>query len=159
LRAAAIPRSQGTSKRDVDAAAVRLPSAAKAWQNGTMERVLTMLAGVSGFLAVGVGAFGAHALKDKLTPDLMAIYQTGVQYHLVHAVALFGAALLAGRSPASSAAVWAGWAFVAGTVIFSGSLYALALTGVRSLGAVTPLGGVAFLAGWLCVAWAAWGTP
>ncbi|HET6344032.1 MAG TPA: DUF423 domain-containing protein [Myxococcota bacterium] len=124
-----------------------------------MERVLTMLAGVSGFLAVGVGAFGAHALKDKLTPDLMAIYQTGVQYHLVHAVALFGAGLLASKAPEPGPAVWAGWAFVVGTVLFSGSLYALALTGVRSLGAVTPLGGLAFLAGWLCVAWAAWGRP
>jgi uncharacterized membrane protein YgdD (TMEM256/DUF423 family) len=121
-----------------------------------MERTLTLLAGLSGFLAVGIGAFGAHALKDRLTPELLAVYQTGVQYHLVHAVALFGAALLVGRAPEIGAAVWAGGCFVVGTLLFSGSLYALALTGVRSLGAITPLGGLAFLAGWLCVVWAAW---
>lgn len=96
------------------------------------------------FLAVGLGAFGAHALKAKLTPDMLAIFETGVRYQVYHALALLLLAALRGPSKA-------GWCFTAGIVIFSGSLYILALTGVRKWGAVTPVGGVLFLAGWLIV--------
>jgi uncharacterized membrane protein YgdD (TMEM256/DUF423 family) len=119
-----------------------------------MDRIFLALAGLSGAIAVGTGAFGAHGLKARLPPDLLAIWHTGASYHLSHALALVGAAWAAQRFP-GAASTAAGWLFVAGTVIFSGSLYALALTGVRALGAVTPFGGVAFIAGWLALAWAA----
>ncbi len=120
-----------------------------------MARVFLALGGVLGFIGVGLGAFGAHALRSRLAPDLLAIYQTGVQYHLLHALALLGVAAWLARG-GSGAAVLAGWLFVAGVVVFSGSLYALSLSGVRALGAVTPIGGVAFLAGWAALAWEAW---
>ena len=114
-----------------------------------------MLAAALGFLAVALGAFGAHALKERLPADMMAVFQTGVQYHFYHVLALGLVAGWAARAP-SAALQAAGWCFVAGILIFSGSLYALALSGVRLLGAVTPLGGLAFLAGWASLAWAAW---
>jgi uncharacterized membrane protein YgdD (TMEM256/DUF423 family) len=119
-----------------------------------MERLFLALAGLSGALAVAAGAFGAHALKARLSPDLLAVFDTGARYHLAHALALGLAGWAAGRFPGAPVA-WAGWLFVAGTVLFSGSLYALALTGVRGLGAITPLGGVAFIAGWVLLAVAA----
>jgi uncharacterized membrane protein YgdD (TMEM256/DUF423 family) len=105
------------------------------------------LGALSALIAVAAGAFGAHALRDRLTPDLLGAFETGARYQMFHALALLGLGLALERAdrPALRAA---GWAFVAGTVLFSGSLYALALGGVRALGAVTPLGGVAFLAGW-----------
>jgi uncharacterized membrane protein YgdD (TMEM256/DUF423 family) len=116
--------------------------------------VLAALGAGSAFLAVAAGAFGAHALRARLTPDLLAIFETGARYQMYHALALLAAAWLADRG-AGSQAVWAGGAFVAGTLLFSGSLYALAFTGQRWLGAVTPMGGVAFLAGWALLVWAA----
>jgi len=119
-----------------------------------MERTFATLGAVSAFLAVAAGAFGAHALRGRLEPDLLAVFETGARYQMYHALALVGVAWLYARAP-SSAANWAGWLFVIGTVLFSGSLYALALTGLRQLGAITPLGGVAFLAGWVCFALAA----
>lgn len=94
--------------------------------------------------AVSLGAFAAHGLKSRLPPDLLAAFETGVRYHVYHALALFVVAWT--RSPG------AGWCFLAGIVLFSGSLYALALTGIRAFGAVTPLGGLAFLGGWLLLA-------
>jgi uncharacterized membrane protein YgdD (TMEM256/DUF423 family) len=120
-----------------------------------MGRALLALGAGLGCLGVALGAFGAHALKARLSPDLATIYQTGVQYHLVHALAMVAVGLWLDRHP-SNAAMAAGWLFAAGVVLFSGSLYALALSGVRALGAVTPFGGVAFLAGWVALAWAAW---
>jgi uncharacterized membrane protein YgdD (TMEM256/DUF423 family) len=106
--------------------------------------------------AVGVaaGAFGAHGLKARLTPDLLAIFETGVRYHLYHALALLAVGWAASRwaSPWINAS---GWFFGAGILLFSGSLYVLALTGVRWLGAITPLGGVAFILGWVSLAMAA----
>ena len=108
------------------------------------------------FAAVGLGAFGAHALKSKLAPDLMAVYQTAVQYHFWHALGLLAVGILLLHEPDSSALVAAAWLLVAGIVLFSGSLYALAFTGMSGLGAVTPIGGVAFLAAWAAVGWAAW---
>ncbi len=119
-----------------------------------MDRTFAVLGALSGFVGVAAGAFGAHALRDRLSPDLLAVFHTGAQYQMYHALALVAAGWAAARWPGGSASA-AGWLFLAGTLLFSGSLYALALTGVRALGAVTPIGGVAFLAGWACLAWAA----
>lgn len=119
-------------------------------------RLALFLAAVFLFAAVALGAFGAHALKAKLTPDLMAVYQTAVQYHFWHALGLLAVGALLAQKPESGALAAAGWLLVAGLVLFSGSLYALALTGARGLGAVTPFGGAAFLAAWAALAWAAW---
>jgi uncharacterized membrane protein YgdD (TMEM256/DUF423 family) len=120
-----------------------------------MDRIFAALGAASGFVAVGAGAFGAHALKARLTPDLLAVFETGARYQMFHALALLGVAWAITRWPGRTA-VASGWCFVAGTVIFSGSLYLLALTSVRSFGAITPVGGVLFLAGWLLLALAAW---
>lgn len=119
------------------------------------DRQLTILAALNLIVAVGAGAFGAHGLKRMLTPELLAVWQTGVLYHLVHALGLFIIALLGARfgSPLLSAA---GLVMFAGIVLFSGSLYLLSLTGTHWLGAVTPLGGAAFLAAWAMVALAAY---
>ena len=110
-----------------------------------------LLAAANGFLAVALGAFGAHGLGARLTAELMSNYQTAVQYHFYHALALFGAALLSARFPAAALPKASGYLFLAGIVLFSGSLYLLALTGARWFGAITPLGGLGFLAGWLCL--------
>ena len=117
-------------------------------------RTALIAAALLAFLAVALGAFGAHALKTRVAPDLQPVWQTAVQYHGWHALALFGVGLLMLHFPDRIELGWAAWLFVAGIALFSGSLYALALTGNRSLGAITPIGGVAFLLGWLVVAWA-----
>lgn len=119
-------------------------------------RLALTLAAAFLFAAVGAGAFGAHALKDKLAPDLMAVYQTAVQYHFWHALGLLAVGILMLQKPDTGALAVAAWLLVVGVLLFSGSLYALALTGVRGLGAVTPIGGVALLAAWAAVAWAGW---
>ena len=111
-----------------------------------------MLGAILGCLVVILGAFGAHGLKNKLSPEMMDIFQTGVQYHQIHTIALLAIALLLGNSP-SGVGTCAGWLFVTGIVIFSGSLYTLSITEIRILGAITPIGGLAFLAGWACLAW------
>ncbi|MGH7631412.1 MAG: DUF423 domain-containing protein [Gemmatimonadales bacterium] len=116
-----------------------------------MERLFVTLGAVSGFIAVGAGAFGAHALRARLAPDLLTVFETAARYQMYHALALIAVAWVVSRSPGGPAA-WAGWLFVGGMIVFSGSLYLLALTGIRWLGAVTPLGGACFLAGWLCLA-------
>ena len=123
-----------------------------------MDRIFAALGALSGFIAVGAGAFGAHALKARLTPQLLAVFETGAHYQMVHALALLAVAWAITRWP-GRAAVASGWCFVAGTAIFSGSLYLLALTGVRGFGAITPIGGVLFLAGWLLLALSAWRSP
>jgi uncharacterized membrane protein YgdD (TMEM256/DUF423 family) len=120
-----------------------------------MEKTFLLLASLLGGLAVGLGAFGAHALESRLSADLLNTYEIGVRYHFYHALALLGMVAVLSRWPAASAAVAAGWLFVIGIVIFSGSLYLFAFTGVRWLGAITPIGGVAFIAGWVCLAWVA----
>lgn len=122
-----------------------------------MERLFFFASGVLGFAAVALGAFGAHGLKTRLGPledfaQRMAWWETGAQYHLVHALLLAVIAQLAARSPSALTTV-AGASAIAGVVLFSGSLYAMTLTGVRWLGAVTPLGGLCFLAAWGCLAW------
>lgn len=115
-----------------------------------MDRLFFGLGALSALIAVGAGAFGAHGLRARLGPDLLAVFETAARYQMYHALALLAAAGAATRWPGPWP-IRAGWLFVAGTVIFSGSLYALALSGVRWLGAVTPFGGVAFLAGWGCL--------
>jgi uncharacterized membrane protein YgdD (TMEM256/DUF423 family) len=103
-------------------------------------------------LAVMLGAFGAHGLKTKLTPEMLVTFETGVRYHFYHALGLFAVALIAALLPDSVPLRWAGYLMVAGIVLFSGSLYALSLTGVRGLGIITPFGGLAFIAAWLLLA-------
>lgn len=116
-----------------------------------MDRLFLIIAALSGAVSVGAGAFGAHALRARLEPRLLEVFQTGAQYQMYHALALVGVAWVASRWPGSLSTA-SGWLFVAGTVLFSGSLYAMALTGVRALGAITPLGGVCFIAGWVTLA-------
>jgi uncharacterized membrane protein YgdD (TMEM256/DUF423 family) len=119
-------------------------------------RLALALASLLAAAAVAAGAFGAHALRARVAPDLLAVWQTAVLYHALHAVALFGVGLLLLLKPEAGPARIAAWLFVAGIVLFSGSLYALVLSGTRALGAVTPFGGAAMIAGWLVLAWAVW---
>lgn len=119
-----------------------------------MQRTFMLAGALAGFVGVALGAFGAHGLRGRLSPDMLAVFETGVRYQMYHALALMltsalstGGAIVHGRAAAA-----AGWLFVAGIVLFSGSLYALAITGISILGAITPLGGVAFLLGWACLA-------
>jgi len=123
-----------------------------------MERLFFAAGAASGFVSVAAGAFGAHALRTRLAPDLLAVFETAVKYQLAHALALLACGLAMGRA-AGLAAVLAGFFFLLGTVLFSGSLYALALSGVRALGVLTPLGGLAFLAGWVALFFAAFAMP
>jgi uncharacterized membrane protein YgdD (TMEM256/DUF423 family) len=119
-----------------------------------MTRTFFALGALSALLAVAAGAFGAHALRGRLVPDMQTVFETGARYQMYHALALFVTAGALTRWPGGPV-IAAGWLFVAGTVLFSGSLYLLALTGQRWLGAITPLGGLAFIAGWAALAWAA----
>lgn len=116
-----------------------------------MAKTFLMIAAISGLLAVAIGAFGAHGLKSRMAEDLMAVYQTGVQYHFYHTLALFMVGLLLLQYPQLGLLKWSGGLMIVGIVLFSGSLYGLAISGLRWLGAVTPLGGVAFIAAWLCL--------
>jgi uncharacterized membrane protein YgdD (TMEM256/DUF423 family) len=122
-----------------------------------VDRTSLLLAGVTGFLGVALGAFGAHGLEKRLAglPDRdrrLAWWQTGAHYHQLHALAIGLAAVVAGAAPGAALAAWL---FLGGIALFSGSLYTMTLTGRRALGAITPLGGVLFLAGWLLIARAA----
>ena len=106
---------------------------------------------VAAGLSVGLGAFGAHGLRDKVEPRMLEVFETGVRYHMYHALAL----LAVGWAATRWSSAWlnaSGWLFIAGIVIFSGSLYVMALSGARWLGAITPIGGIAFIAGWACLA-------
>jgi uncharacterized membrane protein YgdD (TMEM256/DUF423 family) len=116
-----------------------------------MASIFWSIGSMSAFLAVAAGAFGAHGLRARVTPEMLAVFETGARYHMYHALALLAAGWAAERWP-GTATTAAGWLFVVGTVVFSGSLYAMVLTGHRWLGAVTPIGGVAFLAGWAALA-------
>ncbi|HWD30022.1 DUF423 domain-containing protein [Pseudomonas caricapapayae] len=120
-----------------------------------MLRSFLLLAAFFGFTGVALGAFAAHGLKGKLTPEYLAIFHTGVTYQLVHALALLGVAVLATQLPGRLVG-WAGGLFALGIVLFSGSLYLLTLSGIGKLGMITPIGGLAFLGGWLCLGLAAW---
>lgn len=119
-----------------------------------LDRTLIATGAISAFIGVALGAFAAHGLKKRLAPDMLGVFEIGVRYQLYHALALLGAGAAAARLD-SDALHAAGWLFVIGTLVFSGSLYVLALSGRKWLGAVTPLGGLALLAGWVCLARAA----
>jgi uncharacterized membrane protein YgdD (TMEM256/DUF423 family) len=118
-------------------------------------RAVMTLAALLMCLAVAAGAFGAHALRSRVSADMLAVWQTAVQYHAWHAIGLALVGLLLIHVPDRAGLALAAWLFIAGIVIFSGSLYTLALTGNRAWGAATPVGGVAFLLGWLAFAWGA----
>ena len=120
---------------------------------GPMDRTLLLVGALAGFTGVALGAFGAHGLRGRLSPEMLAVFETGVRYHMYHALAILATALIMGRTSGRLATA-AGWLFTAGIVLFSGSLYALAATGITVLGAITPIGGVAFLLGWACLAFA-----
>lgn len=120
------------------------------------HRFIIAIAAASGFTAVALGAFGAHGLKNRLPADLMAVWNTAVQYQFWHTLALFGVALWIAQGHSSKSAAASAWLFAAGIVIFSGSLYLLCLSGQRWLGAITPIGGSLWLAAWGCLCYAAW---
>jgi uncharacterized membrane protein YgdD (TMEM256/DUF423 family) len=118
-----------------------------------MDRVFGIVGALSAFIAVAAGAFGAHALRSRLSAEMLAVFETGARYQMYHALALLAVSWSMQRWGNSQFA-WSGWLFIVGTVIFSGSLYVLSLTGMHWLGRITPLGGVSFLLGWLFLAWA-----
>jgi len=116
------------------------------------ERTFFRIGALSGAIAVAAGAFGAHTLRDRLTPDLLQVFETAARYQMFHALALLAVAWATSRTDARGPR-WAGWLFVAGTLLFSGSLYLIALTDTRWPGAVAPLGGAVWIAGWALLAW------
>ena len=123
-----------------------------------MTRIFLAIAAAFGGISVILGAFASHALKDRLSERALEIWETGTKYQMYHALALILVALLLNRlSTGSTPLIVAGYAFIAGTILFSGSLYALSLSGIKILGAITPLGGVAFITGWICLTIAALG--
>lgn len=117
-----------------------------------MDRFFTTAGAIAAFIAVALGAFGAHSLKTKISADMLDIFEVGVRYQMYHAFALFAVAWATTRWPDVNLTA-AGWSFIIGIIIFSGSLYLLSFTGMRWLGAVTPIGGLAFLAGWAILVW------
>ncbi|MFH5833816.1 DUF423 domain-containing protein [Halalkalibaculum sp. DA384] len=114
-----------------------------------MSKLFLSIGAINAALAVMLGAFGAHGLKERLTVDMLDIFETAVQYHFYHALGLLAVGLLAIHYPESGSLKWAGWLMLAGIVIFSGSLYILSISGIRWLGAITPLGGISFIAAWV----------
>lgn len=115
-----------------------------------MERLFFAAGAIAGFLAVALGAFGAHALKSRLSADMLNVFEVGVRYHLYHALALLAAAWACSRWPGQLTSA-SGWLFLMGIIVFSGSLYLLSITGLRWLGAITPIGGLTLLSGWVCL--------
>ncbi|MCJ7841576.1 DUF423 domain-containing protein [Lederbergia sp. NSJ-179] len=112
-------------------------------------KLFVILGALNAFLAVALGAFGAHGLEGKLEPKYLEVWKTGVQYEMFHALGLIAIGILSGKFPASSLLSWSGWAMFIGIILFSGSLYVLSTSGIKILGAVTPFGGVAFLLSWI----------
>ena len=117
-----------------------------------MANTFLLVGSLVGFLGVAAGAFGAHGLRSRLSPDMLTVFETAVRYQMYHVFALLITAVVIGRVGDARLLTIAGWSFIMGIVLFSGSLYALALTGISSLGAITPVGGLAFLVGWACLA-------
>lgn len=117
-----------------------------------MANSFLLIGSLAGFLGVAAGAFGAHGLRNRLSPDMLGVFETAVRYQMYHVFALIMTAVVIGRAGDARLLTIAGWSFITGVVLFSGSLYALALTGISGLGAITPLGGLAFLVGWACLA-------
>ena len=150
-------------------AALHFPAPAR--EIPRVSRLFLMLGALSAAISVAAGAFGAHALRARVEPRLLEVFETAARYQMYHAIALIAVALVLARGggndsssvtpavlgplPGNSLIVASGWCFVVGTLLFSGSLYAMTFTGTRALGAITPLGGVAFIAGWICLAAAA----
>ena len=120
----------------------------------SMDKTFMFVGALMGGIGVAIGAFGAHGLRGRLSPEMLAVFETGVRYHMYHALAILATAAILPRID-GRAVIVAGWSFTTGILLFSGSLYALALSGVTTLGAITPLGGVAFLVGWISLAVAA----
>lgn len=120
-----------------------------------MQRIFLAWGALLAMLSVAVGAFGAHMLKPHISAEYMKVFETGVQYHMIHALGLILIGVIAGQWGESQKLRWAGRLLIAGMVLFSGSLYILSISGIKILGAITPLGGVCFLAGWLLLAWEA----
>jgi len=117
-----------------------------------MDRFFFVSGAIAAFIAVALGAFGAHSLKTKLSPDMLSIFEVGVRYHMYHALGLLAVSWAISRWPEHNLNA-AGWAFIVGIVVFSGSLYILSIFDIRWLGAITPLGGTAFLIGWAILVW------
>jgi uncharacterized membrane protein YgdD (TMEM256/DUF423 family) len=117
-----------------------------------MERFFFISGAIAAFIAVALGAFGAHSLRTKLTPEMLNIFEVGVRYQMYHALGLIAVAWAITRWPEANLNA-AGWAFIVGIIVFSGSLYLLTLTDTRWLGAITPIGGIAFLIGWAILVW------
>jgi uncharacterized membrane protein YgdD (TMEM256/DUF423 family) len=120
-----------------------------------MERVFFVIGALFALLGVAAGALGSHTLKSRMNAEMLSIFEVGVRYQMYHAFALIAAAWAQAKWPSRSGAA-GGWLFVAGTILFSGSLYLLSVSSVRWFSAFTPVGGLAFMAGWVCIAWAAW---
>ena len=122
----------------------------------TAERLFLLFGGVNMFLAVALGAFGAHGLKHRLTSEMLAVFNTAVEYHFYHALGLLLVGTVCARFEASNSLKASGWCMLLGMLLFSGSLYALSLTGVKGFGAITPVGGLCFLASWVLFVSAIW---
>ncbi|MGE5849901.1 MAG: DUF423 domain-containing protein [Candidatus Methylomirabilota bacterium] len=120
-----------------------------------MDRLFVVLGAVMAAIGVAAGAFGAHGLRERLAPEMLGVFEVGVRYHLIHALALLAVAWATTRWPGTGP-IAAGWLFLGGILLFSGSLYGLSLSGVRGLGAITPFGGIAFIVGWLVLGWSVW---
>ncbi|MGK7369285.1 MAG: DUF423 domain-containing protein [Candidatus Halalkalibacterium sp. M3_1C_030] len=114
-----------------------------------MFKLFTSLGSINALIAVMLGAFGAHALKNRLSAEMLEIFQTGVQYHFYHALGLLAVGIIAYHLPDSTLLRWSGWLMLAGIIIFSGSLYLLSTSGITWLGAITPIGGTSFIAAWI----------
>ncbi len=114
-----------------------------------MFKIFTSLGSINALIAVMLGAFGAHALKNRLSAEMLEIFQTGVQYHFYHALGLLAIGVIAYHLPDSGLLRWSGWLMLAGIIIFSGSLYILSTSGITWLGAITPIGGTAFIVAWI----------
>ncbi|WP_138431403.1 DUF423 domain-containing protein [Fodinibius saliphilus] len=121
-----------------------------------MAKIFLTVGSIAMVLAVTLGAFGAHGLKNSLTQEMLDIFETGVQYHFYHALGLLAIGLTAKYLPSSSLLSWSGWLMITGIFIFSGSLYTLSISGIRWLGAITPIGGICFIAAWVLLALAIW---
>jgi len=117
-----------------------------------MHRNFLLIGAILGFLGVAIGAFGAHGLRSRLSPEMLSVFEIGVRYQMYHVLALLIVAAAIGHAGQARLLIIAGWSFIAGILVFSGSLYALALTGTTTFGAITPIGGLGFLIGWACLA-------
>lgn len=117
-----------------------------------MFKLFVSLGSINALIAVALGAFGAHGLENRLSTEMLSIFETGVKYHFYHALGLLAVGMIATQLPESGLLKWSGWLMFAGIIIFSGSLYILSVSGIKWLGAITPIGGTAFIVAWLLLA-------